>query len=237
MYHSVNHIGSQLVVCKGLVIDRLHRLKYNTFILPSLCCRGSYGILYNEPFDSRKHRQKKNIRKDPSDGKKYVVDQIKWLIRQGEPIKRDEPLFYPFCRIIDAGSQKMVWQDTIASSNSPADRLPSSINEGDATIVCDIESMLSVDALGKIDRAKKKQKRFFDFKIGRNFLKIDHKVLVYVSSANLRFEVQFEGNTIGSRTVPVKWAFGPEGFGGVGGDNSEGSIEEDVSDWYHRLTI
>ena len=237
MCYLVNLVYSQLVVCKGLVIDRLHRLKYNAFILPSLCCRGSYGILYNEPLDSKKlSGHQKIIRTDPNNGKKYAVGQIRWFIRQGEPIKRDEPIFYPFCRIINGGNQKMVWRDTIASSNSPANRLPSNIYEGDAIIVSRIESKLSLDALEKVDGAKKKQKRLFGFKIGKDFWKIDHMVCVHISSANLRFEVQFGGNVIGSRTVPVVWTLEPP-LGQETQDDSESTMEGEDNNWYHSLTI
>ena len=237
MYYLVNLVYSQLVVCKGLVIDRLHRLKYKAFILPSLCCRGSYGILYNEPFDSKKHSShQKNIRTDPNSGKKYAVGQIRWFIRQGERIKRDEPISYPFCRSINGGGQKTVWRDTIASSNSPANRLPLSIYEGDATKVARIESKLSLDALERIDGARKKQKRVFGFKIGKNFWNIDHMVCVHISSANLRFEVQFGGNVIGSRTVPVVWALEPP-LGQEIQDDYESTMEGEDNNWYHSLAI
>ena len=237
MYYLVNLVYSQLVVCKGLVIDRLHQLKYKAFILPSLCCRGSYGILYNEPFDSKKHSShQKNIRTDPNNGKKYAVGQIRWFIRQGERIKRDEPISYTFCRTINGGGQKMAWRDTIASSNSPANRLPLSIYEGDATKVARIESKLSLDALERIDGARKKQKRVFGFKIGKNFWNIDHMVCVHISSANLRFEVQFGGNVIGSRTVPVVWALEPP-LGQEIQDDSESTMEGGDNNWCYSLSI
>lgn len=38
----------QLAVCKGLVIDSLHRLKYNNYILPEWYINHSYGIVSNE---------------------------------------------------------------------------------------------------------------------------------------------------------------------------------------------
>lgn len=130
----------------------------------------------------------------------------------------------------------MVWRDTIASSNSPANRLPLSINEGDATIVSRIESKLSLDAFEKIDGAKKKQKRVFGLKIGKNFWKINHMVCVHISSANLRFEVQFGGNVIGSRTVPVVWALEPP-LGRETQDDSESTMEGEDNNWYHSLSI
>lgn len=224
----------QLVVCKGLVIDRLHQLKYNTFILPSLRCRSSYGILYNEPFDNKKIYDKKTrIRRDPNDGKKYAIGQIHWFLRQGELISRDKPISHDFFRFIDVGSPEMVWKDTIARSDSQAERLPSSIYEGDATAVCDIESILSVDTLEKIQSAKK-QKRLFGIKIGKVFWKISHKVLVHVSSANVRFEVQFNGNVVGSRTVPVKWALG---LGEVKQHSADNTVGEEDGDWRHCLIL
>ena len=235
MHHSVNHINSQLVVCKGLVIDRLHQLKYNTFILPSLRCRSSYGILYNEPFDNKKIYDKKTrIRRDPNNGKKYAIGQIHWFLRQGELISRDKPISHDFFRCIDVGSPEMIWKDTIARSDSQAERLPSSIYEGDAAAVCDIELILSVDTLEKIYSAKRKQKRLFGIKIGKDFWKISHKVLVHVSSANIRFEVQFNGNIVGSRIVLVKWALGQGEVKLHSADNTAG---EEGGDWRHCLIL
>lgn len=127
----------------------------------------------------------------------------------------------------------MVWKDTIARSDSQAERLPSSIYEGDATAVCDIESILSVDTLEKIQSAKK-QKRLFGIKIGKVFWKISHKVLVHVSSANVRFEVQFNGNVVGSRTVPVKWALG---LGEVKQHSADNTVGEEDGDWRHCLIL
>lgn len=221
----------QLVVCKGLVLDRLHRLKYNAFILPSLCCRSSYGVLYDEPFDSRKHFSRGiRIGRDPN-GKKYATGQIHWLVRQGNRIRRDEPICQTFNHIVDPGKGAIVLKDTIASSKSPPTRLPSSIHEGDATKVCEIESTLNVDALENMDTVKRKQKRFLGIKFGKEFLKIEHQILVYVGAANLTFEIHFEGKAIGSRVVPVKWVYSSVEAeeGSVISTNGEGD------DWYQGL--
>lgn len=233
VYCLVNHFYSQLIVCKGLVINHLRQLKYETIIPPYLYCSSSYGIVYNEPFDNQKiYSQRTPILKDPNNGKKYAVGQIYWFIRRGEPISRDKPISRYFHRIVDVRKPEITWKDIIAKSISPAERLPPSIYDGDATAPYDVESKLSIDTLERTDGTKRKQKRLAVFKTRKHFRKIGFQVLVYVTLAKLRFEVQSQGNTIGSRTITVEWEPEP---GGPTGDGAERIMEEDGDNWHHGL--
>ncbi|KAI9781155.1 MAG: hypothetical protein M1839_006263 [Geoglossum umbratile] len=200
----------QLAVCKGLVVDRIHRLKHGISILSTRRCRASYGILFNEPYDRRKHPREVRPRRGPIDRKEYAVDQIWWLVLQGAAIKRDQPIGQRFYRITE--NPNMIWKDTIATSTSPPHRLPPSISAGDAQKVCEITSNLSAHTLiPGVDGVKKKKPKVFGVGIGKEYWKIPHEVLVYIGSADLRFEIKFAGNVIGERgEVPVKWMYTSE---------------------------
>lgn len=71
----------QLVVCKGIVADRLERLRTGKSILGWRCCRASYGtickVLYNpnNPAHFYQHTQR-----DPADGKIYIPNVVNWSV-------------------------------------------------------------------------------------------------------------------------------------------------------------
>lgn len=73
----------QLVVCKGIVADRVAKLKTGQSVLGWRCCRASYGTMckmIHEPNNSDHFGLKTEL--DPLDGKMYVVDCIDWFIKQ-----------------------------------------------------------------------------------------------------------------------------------------------------------
>jgi hypothetical protein len=69
----------QLAVCKGIIADRLAKLKRGTSVLGWRCCRASYGtvcrILYDpaDPFHSSFP-----ITVDAVDGKLYIENVVDW---------------------------------------------------------------------------------------------------------------------------------------------------------------
>lgn len=74
----------QLAVCKGLVADRLRKLKVGEGVLGWRCCRASYGLICREHYDKNnpKHQWRKTER-DPRDGKMFVPDCIDWFVEKG----------------------------------------------------------------------------------------------------------------------------------------------------------
>jgi hypothetical protein len=73
----------QLVVCKGIVADRVQKLKSGKSVLGWRCSRASYGTLCKEPYNPQnpQHFGKKTMR-DTWDGKLYVDNCISWFIKQ-----------------------------------------------------------------------------------------------------------------------------------------------------------
>src|SRR5436190_7567080 len=152
-------LNSQLAVCKGLVIDKVYRLKYDESILSTRCCRASYGILFNEPYNKQKHSSRGLVpQKNPIDEKKYASHQVYWLIRQGEAISRDKPTCKRFYRMIPIdpspartqnsehsnAQASTEWKDVIVISRTrQLSRLPSNLHEGDAEPIGEIISFLN----------------------------------------------------------------------------------------------
>lgn len=69
----------QLVVCKGIVADRLQKLRSGVSILNWRCCRASYGTICKLEFNPKdmNHLGKRTV-KDVADRKMYVVNVVDW---------------------------------------------------------------------------------------------------------------------------------------------------------------
>ena len=73
----------QLVVCKGIVADRLQKIRTNRSILEWRCSRASYGTACKVLFDPRNPLHfGQPTQKDAFDGKLYIPDCISWFIKQ-----------------------------------------------------------------------------------------------------------------------------------------------------------
>ena len=73
----------QLAVCKGLVGDRLRKLKAGKPVLKWRCCRASYGTICKEIYskDNPLHIGRPTT-KDPMNSKLYVTQSIAWFIKK-----------------------------------------------------------------------------------------------------------------------------------------------------------
>jgi len=86
----------QMVVCKGIVADRVQKLKTGKSVLGWRCSRASYGtlakVLYNP--QNSEHFGRTPVR-DNFDGKLYILECISWFIKEVTL-----PLFHK-CQICD----------------------------------------------------------------------------------------------------------------------------------------
>ena len=81
--HDVNFAdfdSSQLAVFKGVIIDRVQRLKAGRAVLKSRKSRASYGVGIRRPYDAHKHVGQACIK--GLDGRLYVCNQIGWITRK-----------------------------------------------------------------------------------------------------------------------------------------------------------
>lgn len=83
----------QLVVVKGLILDRLQKLESgNKPVLATRKARASYGVMCKMKYNPEIHFQEE-LKTDPLDGQVYAMSQIDWLIRKvrgqtGETLER-----------------------------------------------------------------------------------------------------------------------------------------------------
>jgi hypothetical protein len=73
----------QLVVCKGIVADRVQKLKSGKSMLNWRCCRASYGTICKVLYDPANLRHSGlPIAFDSLDGKTYVTNCVNWFIKK-----------------------------------------------------------------------------------------------------------------------------------------------------------
>lgn len=121
----------QLAVCKGLVADRVRKLKVGESVLGWRCCRASYGVDCKEVYDSKNPRHvNRHIEKDLKDGRKYVMNSVQWFVKRGEPVSVDEPITYTFSRKLDPGDPRRVFPTKIVVCHDDTREPPTHITSG-----------------------------------------------------------------------------------------------------------
>jgi hypothetical protein len=223
---------SQTAVCNGLVIDHLHQLKNNQAILSTRRCHSSYGIIVNKLYTKKKASSwLPAVKKSPVDEENYALNQIQWLIRQGEEINCSEPIRRRFCRITAPENREESWNDIIAWSNASPDCLPRSLYEGDAKQVGKITSRLNwADFTEDQHDIEQKKKSYYGIKLGKEYLKVNLEVRVFISFADLRFEtwLQHSHKCIGKQDedITVQWKYTGGGWMGRQQHEARESEEE-----------
>lgn len=97
----------QLVVCKGIVADRVQKLKTGKSVLGWRCSRASYGTLCKVPYNPQNPLHfSQPTRKDPLDGKLYITDCISWFIKQVSKLKIHQ-LFIGHWKLIGLGRTRV----------------------------------------------------------------------------------------------------------------------------------
>lgn len=72
----------QLVVVKGLLLDRLQKLESgNRPVISTRKARASYGVMCKMKYSPEIHFQEE-LSTDPLDGQTYAMSQIDWLIKK-----------------------------------------------------------------------------------------------------------------------------------------------------------
>ncbi|KAK2801105.1 hypothetical protein FQN50_007832 [Emmonsiellopsis sp. PD_5] len=182
----------QLAVCKGLVLDRIHRVKHGHSMISTRSSRFSYGILYNKEFSPSIYRRRPEGLE--IDGKYYLVDQIHWLLKRGDPVNHRKNISEKFTYVFpgNAGSSDITWTDSVVMSRAYPDSLPEAVNRGDTQIIWDIESRVSLQTIKKYSKPVKKKR--FDLrptkeKPHRNDHVIQYEVRLIIRSTYVKFEV------------------------------------------------
>lgn len=189
----------QLAVCKGIVADRVRKLKAGKAILKSRCCRASYGTLCKEEYDEKRHVGRATS-KDELNGKLYVTKSIEWFIKQGEPVSSETPIIRPFTRKILPEDPRMTFPTQVVVSHVEKERLPEQLEPG-VEILCEIASNLSA-----ADESKFKRKNRHLWNRRKPYWKVDYQVKVLIGPADIRFELWFDGQKLNKDTpIKVEW--------------------------------
>lgn len=124
----------QLVVCKGIVADRVQKIRTNRSVLEWRCSRASYGTACKVLFDPQNPQHfGQPTQKDTFDGKLYIPDCISWFIKQGEPVSIDYPIVKQFSRKCPPATPfnpnpSRIFPTAVVSSEMDKDMLPLVMN-------------------------------------------------------------------------------------------------------------
>ncbi|KAF2836931.1 hypothetical protein M501DRAFT_978671 [Patellaria atrata CBS 101060] len=195
----------QLAVCKGLVGDRLRKLRVGKAILGMRCCRASYGTICKILYDPKnpEHAGRKT-EVDTYNKKQYVVKAIDWFIKKGEPVSIENPIVHTFSRKIIPGDPRRAFPTSIVVSYLDGAALPFQLN-AECRTLCNLQSDLS----GADEREFKRKNRHF-WNMGKPYFRVDYEVQVLIGPADIRFELWFNGHKL-SRDQPIKvdWVAAP----------------------------
>jgi hypothetical protein len=192
-----------MVVCKGIVADRVQKLKTGKSVLGWRCSRASYGtmakVLYN-PKDPD-HFGRTPVR-DSFDGKLYILECISWFVKQGEPVSIDHPIVKKFTRKCPPASPfnldpPRVFETDIVTSDLDKELLPLVMNAA-CHKICDISSDLSSVPLSEF---KLKNRHWWNRRA--KYHRIEYIIKVALAPADIRFELWHNGRKL-SKDNPIK---------------------------------
>ncbi|EEQ90452.2 uncharacterized protein BDCG_05572 [Blastomyces dermatitidis ER-3] len=200
----------QLAVCRGLVIDRIHRLRHGHSVLSTRCSSISYGIVVNNRVRGSQTPPgfNGNVEISPYNGKRYIVNQIQWLIERDQIIQHQD-IRRKFDRVFEATNSGIAWKTLIAMSRSPAKRLPQTINQGDADVKCTIESYVDREFLRQ--HAQPVKQRRWSSSRKPELQKIQYEVRLCIASSYVTFEVWLGDRVVGkSEEIHIAWQYTSE---------------------------
>ncbi|KAL2068019.1 hypothetical protein VTL71DRAFT_16117 [Oculimacula yallundae] len=195
----------QLVVCKGIVADRLQKLKGGQSILGWRCCRASYGTICKVLYDptNSKHFNQRTHRSEV-DGKVYVSNVVDWFIKQGEAVSIDHPIVRTFTQQIKFENTYRVFPVSIIVSHLEKDLLPYTMNQN-CSALCDVQSDFTRVELSNF---KLKNRHFWN--MGAKYYRVSYLIKVALGPADIKFELWFNGQKLSKDDpIRVEWHAAP----------------------------
>lgn len=169
----------QLAVARGLVMDRVQKLKGGTGIYSGKCSRVSYGVLCRLPYDKVLHRGEP-VEVDPLDKQKWAVEQIDWLVKESEAV-RESGFSREYQMKLPKGDQNRSFEAQFVMSEAPARDLPRSLTRGHIQRLCVVRATFRDD-----EPFRHRRGHIF----GRQSHVIaDFKLRVIVETTSLKFEI------------------------------------------------
>ena len=203
-------------------MDRIQTIGRGNMIFKERCCRVSYGVRCRElyrPEINEAHVGQKVV-KDPRDGKFYVENQIDWFVKQvrcpsaiellgklmkayfqGENVPSDG-FSKPYWLKVKPGQEDHSWKTNIIMSTEPRERLPTSLNQDGAKILCGVESVL------KDKGVDMKLKNRHWYSKGEKYLRVRFDIRVILGAADLKFQLQSKNKVVLNNdydAIQVRW--------------------------------
>ncbi|OTA62065.1 hypothetical protein K449DRAFT_422784 [Hypoxylon sp. EC38] len=198
----------QLVVVKGLLLDRLQQLDSRLApVIVSRIARASYGVVCKTKYNPAIHINEE-IKTDPYDGEQYAMGQIDWLIRKGDSVNTNVPIITTYTKKVDPKDSDRTWDSIIMISDLDPHLLPHSMSQEGAKQLCVIKSDLTGASHSDMIMKRKSRRLLFQ---GRKFYLCTFEVRVIVAPAELRFELWFAGQRFSGNHEPIKITWDREG--------------------------
>ncbi|RVX73957.1 hypothetical protein B0A52_02847 [Exophiala mesophila] len=188
----------QLAVVHGLVLERAQQISHTLSPISNRQARVSYGIVVNQRYNPKLH-QGMSYAKDSRDGKNWVMDQIDWLIRQGDHIPPNG--FVKRMRAkIDPAALQQPWRARFVMTAHPPPDLPKSLHDRRVVSLCEVYADVS--------RTRRMTKNAHWYSISQKYELTFLDLLILPGSANLRLEIWNDGRKLSSETdaMRVQWA-------------------------------
>jgi hypothetical protein len=190
----------QEVVAKGLVINRLQKMKIGTSVLTSRISVNSVGLVTDVLYNPAKHINAK-VHK-ALNGQKYADNAINWLIREGDPLNEGEAKTQVVTNLFEKGSSrnwKSKYYISTAERNALPDFLPSN-NE----ILQEIDINMSQVPLDSPYITKSRDVHLTGIS---TYYSAKYTVKVIVEPGNVEFEIWFGGKRYSRDSLDnvVKW--------------------------------
>ncbi|KAM0153037.1 hypothetical protein ACHAPG_007283 [Botrytis cinerea] len=195
----------QLSVCRGLVLDRLQKIKENRHVLAGRVCSKSYGVVCGKKFDKKNPDHISGpFYKNKITGEIMVDKQIQWLIKKGQLIDPDVPIFYPFLRHLDEKSKinPLRWMEMITISDS--DCPPSRLDHADCKVLSKVTSTFTLMDIDNFD-IKKKWRPWY--KISKEKIRVANlKLAVVIYPSDIQFQLWLNGQQyMDPNSTKVEW--------------------------------
>lgn len=172
------------------MIDRVQRLSAQIPMI-SRVSRASYGVLFREKYNKKIHANQAPVR-DPLDGRKWVYDQIKWLISAGERINEFKPLEHSYERSVPFKTPEAKWSERVISYTGPHDQRPNWLANGalpkNVWVVRDFPFVWN-PRYEEVRNGTVKAKWKKGWPPGAKFWRIKYELKIFVLPADLGFEL------------------------------------------------
>ena len=187
-------LNRQLVVCRGLVLNRLQEyLKIS--VISGIRSREAYGITYDEPWDGSPDTKSRRVKH--ADHKYYLPGKIRWLLRKNEPVSQDIPLKASLTRALSLRrTEKPVRHNVVRFRGYGG--LPDWVDPKRMERICTVDCDLGPAVLTKVRRGVLKY-------LHSRYHNVGYEIWLRPGPVDLQIELFVAGERSRSDEVKVSW--------------------------------